>query len=214
MGATRSSGASQAIVVRDPALQTGADLRGRKVATARGGWTHYALFRILEHAGVKPSEVDIAWLLPSDAALAFRTGALGAWTVWEPFISLEVVQFDARVLADAQGLTPSASVLAAGEAAIRDKTAAIADFNRRVAAGWVWANAHRSDYARSTAALIRQPIPVIERAYATSAEHGIPIDATLVAEFQEAVGRAVGYGIVSRPFDVAQAIDRRFMGGA
>lgn len=211
VGATRSSGASQAIVVRDPAIGAVSDLRGRKVAAARGGWTHYSLFRILEQAGVKPNEVDIAWLLPSDAVLAFRTGAIHAWSAWEPFTSLEVVQFGARVLADAKGLTPSASVMAAGDAAIRDKAAEIADFNRRVAAGWVWANGHLPEYARSTAALIRQPVPVIERAYAVSRQHGISIDAPLLREFQEAINRAVGYGIVSRRFDVAQAVDPCFL---
>lgn len=115
------------------------------------------------------------------------------------------------LLADAKGLTPSASVMAAGDAAIRDKEPEIADLNRRVTAGWAWANEHLPDYARSTAALIRQPAPVIERAYAVSEQRGIPIDAPLLGEFQEAVNRAVEYGIVSRRFDVARAVDPRFL---
>jgi sulfonate transport system substrate-binding protein len=211
VGATRSDGASQNIVVKaDGSIRTVADLRGKRVAAARGGWTHYSLFRILERAGVKPSEVNIAWLLPSDAALAYRSGAIDAWSVWEPFTSLEVLNFGSRVLADARGLTPSASLLAVSEPALRNKRPQLEDFVRRNRLGWEWANAHLKDYARTTAALIRQPVPVIERAYEVSAQKAVPIDAALLAEFQEAVDRCVEYGIVSRRFKVADGIDPSF----
>lgn len=213
VAATRSDGASQAIVVKaDGPIRSVADLRGKRVAAARGGWTHYSLFRILERAGVKPSEVDIAWLLPSDAALAFRSGAIDAWSLWEPFISLEVLNFGGRVLADARGLTPSASVLAVSEPALRNKRPQLEDFVRRNRLGWEWARDHQKDYARTTAALIRQPVPVIERAYAVNDTRAVPIDEALLAAFQEAVDRSVAYGIVSRRFNVAEGIDPSFTG--
>ncbi len=213
IGATRSDAASQNIVVKaDGPIRTVADLRGKRVAAARGGWTHYSLFRILEQAGVKPSEVNIAWLLPADAALAYRTGAIDAWSVWEPFTSLEVLNFGSRVLADARGLTPSASLLAVSEPALRNKRPQLQDFVRRNRIGWEWARDHLKDYARTTAALIRQPVPVIERAYEVSDVKAVPIDAALLAEFQEAVDRCVGYGIVSRRFNVAEGIDTSFSG--
>ena len=213
VGATRSDGASQALVVKaEGPIRSVADLRGKRVAAARGGWTHYSLFRILEKAGLRPSDVNIAWLLPSDAALAYRSGAIDAWSVWEPFTSLEVLNFGSRVLADAHGLTPSASLLAASEPAVRTKRPQLEDFVRRHRQGWGWARSHSKAYARTTAGLIRQPAPVIERAYEVSDTRAVPIDAALLAEFQEAVDRCVGYGIVSRPFNVAEGIDASFNG--
>jgi sulfonate transport system substrate-binding protein len=212
VGATRSNGASQSIVVRgDSAIRTVADLRGLRVAAARGGWTHYSLLRILEQAGVKPSEVTFVWLLPSDAAIAFRSGAIDAWSVWEPFTSLEVIQFGARVLADARGLTPSASLLAASGPALQNKRPQIADFVTRQAQGWAWARDHRPDYARTTAQLIRLPEPVVQRAYAVNDTRAVPIDDALIREFQAAVDRAVADGIVSRHFDVAGSVDKSFL---
>ncbi len=212
VGATRSDGAAQSIVVRgDSPIRTVADLRGRRVATARGGWTHYSLLRILESAGVKPSELTIVLLLPSDAAIAFRSGAVDAWSVWEPFTSLEVVQFDARVLAHARGLTPSASLLAASDPALRDKRPQIADFVARQARGWTWARDHLPDYASSTARLIHLPGPVVQRAYEVNDTRAIPIDDALIREFQTAVDHAVTDGIVSRHFDVAGSVDRNFL---
>ena len=208
IGATRSDGASQNIVVRgDGPIRSVADLRGRRVAAARGGWTHYSLFRILEAHGISPEEVKIAWLLPAEAALAFRSGAIDAWSVWEPFTSLEVLQFGARVLADARGLTPSASFLATSETALRDKRPLLADFVARNRRGWAWAGGNLREYAKVTARLTRQPEAVVERAYAVNDTRAVPLDDALLREFQEAVERSVTYGIVSRRFDVRQAID-------
>jgi sulfonate transport system substrate-binding protein len=131
--------------------------------------------------------------------------------VWEPFTSLEVIQFAARVLADARGLTPSASLLAASVRALRDKRPQIADFVARQAQGWAWARTHLPDYARSTAQLIRLPEPVVQRAYKVNDTRAVPIDDALIREFQTAVDRAVADGIVSRHFDVAESVDKNFL---
>lgn len=63
-------------------------------------------------------------------------------------------------------------------------------------------------HARVTARLTRQPEPVVERAYTVSGTRAVPLDDALVREFQDAVDRSVRYGIISRHFDVSDAIDR------
>lgn len=211
IGATRQYGASQALVVKDAGpLKTVADLRGKRIAAARGGWTHYSLLRILHQAGVEPAETRIAWLLPAEAGLAFRSGEIDAWSVWEPYTSLEVLNFGARVLADARGLTPSASILAANDTAIRTKRALLADLVRRQATGWTWAQANIPAYAAATAALIRLPEPVLQRAYTVSATRGISLDPPLLAEWQQAVDLAVEYGVIPKRISVADVVDTSF----
>lgn len=207
ISATRSDGASQAIVARPGAgIADAAGLRGRRVAAARGGWTHYSLLRILEKHGIPRDAVNIAWLLPADAALALRSGAVDAWSVWEPFTSLEILEFQATLVADARGLTPSASFLAAHDAALRDKAPQLAELSARVARAWGWAQAHIPDYARSTAALLRQPVPVLERAYRVNATRAIALDDAAIAEWQEAADKAHGFGVIPRPLQVRQAL--------
>ncbi|MCK8784288.1 ABC transporter substrate-binding protein [Roseomonas sp. NAR14] len=218
IAAQRSDGASQAIVVRgapggDGPIRTLADLRGKRVAAARGGWTHYSLLAILRNAGIDPAEVRIAWMLPADAALAFRAGEVDAWSIWEPYTSLEVLQFGGRVLADAHGLTPSASLIAVNRSALREKRPLLADFVRRHAAGWAWARGHLPEYARSTAQLIRLPVPVLERAYRVNDARAIPLDDALIREFQTAVDRATEYGVIARRINVAEAVDTSFPPG-
>jgi sulfonate transport system substrate-binding protein len=211
IAATRSDGASQAIVARgESKIRTVADLRGKRVAAARGGWTHYSLLAILKQAGIDPAELKIVWLLPAEAALALRSGDIDAWSLWEPYTSLEVLNFGARVVADARGLTPSASVIAVHDKALAERRPQLEDFVRRNAAGWAWARDHLDDYARSTAQIIRQPEPVIRRAYGISDTRAIPIDAALVREFQAAVDAAAAWGVVPKRIDVADAVVQNF----
>ncbi|MCQ4159077.1 ABC transporter substrate-binding protein [Roseomonas sp. GC11] len=209
ISATRSDGASQAVVARPGAgIADAAGLRGRRIAAARGGWTHYSLLRILEKHGIAPGEVNIAWLLPADAALALRSGAVDAWSIWEPFTSLEILEFQASLVADARGLTPSASFLAAHDTALREKAPLLRELSARVARGWSWAQGHIPDYARATATLLRQPVPVLERAYRVNDTRAIAIDDAAIAEWQEAADKAHGFGVIPRPLKVTDAIHR------
>ncbi len=155
-----------------------------------------------------------AWLLPAEAALAFRTGEVDAWSVWEPYTSLEVLNFDARVLADARGLVPSASVLAVHNDALTPRREQLQDFVQRHERGWAWAQQNLREYARFTAQIIRQPVPVIERAYEVNQTRAVPIDDALVREFQTAVDQAHEWGVVPGRVNVAEAVDQSFSRGA
>lgn len=109
-----SSAASQALVVKDAEpLKTVADLRGKRIAAARGGWTHYLLLRILDHGGIAPAEIRIAWLLPAEAGLAFRSGEIDAWSVWE-LAPRRAYEIEATVPA-----VPDAAIVAEVRAAAR-----------------------------------------------------------------------------------------------
>ncbi|MBX6385608.1 MAG: ABC transporter substrate-binding protein [Microbispora sp.] len=213
IGVARPSPAGQGILVRDAAIRSLADLRGKRIAGNRGGWGHYLIRSALKREGIRPEEVTINFLPPTDALLAFRSGAVDAWAIWEPYISVEVQQFQARTLVDGRGLTPSIMFVSAHEAAIRDKRPLLADFLRRFAAGWDWARTHIPDYARYNSALTRIPEPALRRAYEIEATAAAPLDEALVREFQVAADNAVEFGLLQRRVDVARSVDLGFAPG-
>lgn len=210
IGVARPSPAGQGILVRDAAIRSVADLRGKRIAGNRGGWGHYLIRSALKREGVRPEEVTINFLPPTDALLAFRSGAVDAWAIWEPYISVEIQQFAARTLVDGRGLTPSIMFVSAHEQAISDKRPLLADFLRRFAAGWDWARTHIPDYARYNSALTRIPEPVLRRAYEIEATAAAPLDAALVREFQAAADNALEFGLLQRRVDVARSVDLGF----
>ena len=213
IAATRSSAAAQAILVRpDSPICTVADLRGRKAAGNRGGWGQYLIRAALKQAGILPSEVDLVPLAPVDAALAFRSGAVDAWAVWDPYVSLEVLQFGARVLVDGRGLTPAITLVAAHEGAIAAKHAVLDDFLGRFRTAWAWADSHIPEYARSNAALTRLPEAVLRRSYETERSRPVALTPDLIGELQSAAGNAVEFGLLRRALEVRRAFDISFSG--
>ncbi|KAA2213355.1 ABC transporter substrate-binding protein [Teichococcus oryzae] len=211
IGATRHNPASQAILVRgDSPIRTIADLRGRKVVGNRGGWGQYLVRAALKRDNIAPGEVTIVPLGPADGSLAFRSGAVDAWAIWEPYISIEVEGFGARVLADGTGLTPTVNFISVNEKVIREKRPLLQDFLRRNQRGWNWARGNIPAFARSTSELTRIPEPMLRRAYEVQQSRAVPIDAALVAELQQASDQAVEFGVFSRPIRVAEAFDTSF----
>jgi sulfonate transport system substrate-binding protein len=211
VGATRADPRSQAILVRgDGPLKTVADLRGRKIAINRGGWGHYLARAALAEAKVDVSEVTLVPLGPVDAALAFRSGAIDAWPVWQPYVAIETETFGARVLRDGTGLCPTVTLTSVHADALQGKRALIQDFLVRQQKGWDWARGHLPAFAASTAALTRIPEPLMQKAQASQDTRAVPLDAALLAELQQAADRAVEYGVLSRKVRVADAFDTGF----
>ena len=208
IGAGRPSAAAQAILVRDGApIHSVADLRGRKVAGNRGGWGQYLIRSALQQAGLPPDAIELVLLPPTDAALAFRSGAVDAWAVWDPYVALEVQQFGAQVLVDGRGLTPAIMLLAAHQDAVRTKRAALGDFLHRFRAGWAWADAHIPEYAHYNAALTRLPEPVLRSTYETERTAPTPLTPALIAELQTAADNAVAFGLLRQKLEVRPAFD-------
>ncbi|MCP8967216.1 aliphatic sulfonate ABC transporter substrate-binding protein [Ectobacillus ponti] len=85
-------------------IQNLADLKGKKIAVAKGSSGFNLLYRALDQAGLKPEDVKIIQLQPDEAQPAFESGAVDAWSIWEPFISLQTITNGARVLEDGQSL--------------------------------------------------------------------------------------------------------------
>ena len=210
IGASKALPAGQAILVRDPAIRTVADLRGRKVAGNRAGWGQYLIQAALKRAGVPASEVGITLLAPADAALAFRSGTVDAWAVWDPYVSFEVVQFGARVLVDGTNLSPSITFVAATDDAIRTKRPLLADFLKRFSAGWQWSQNHIAEYARYNSELTHFPQVVLERAYTEQLAKAVPLDSALLADYQQVADQSAAFGLLSRKLDVRSSVDLSF----
>lgn len=87
------------LVAKDSPIQTLQDLKGKQIAVAKGSSGYGLLYKTLEFAGLKPSDVKIIQLQPDEAAPAFETGKVDSWAIWEPFQSTQVIKNGARVLA-------------------------------------------------------------------------------------------------------------------
>ena len=209
--AGKSGGSSTALLVRkDSPIRSVADLRGKKIATGRGSIGHYLLLRLLEEAGLKPTDVQVVFLTPGDAKAAFTSGAIDGWVTWGSYVALAKLHDDATVLADGGGRLSGYGFEAASEAAIAGKRPQVEDFLRRLAKARRWAGDHPQEYA---AALSKetglQPDVAL---YTVQNYRSAPteIDDTAVAEATAVLDRFRAAGAVTATRDPAGAFDRSF----
>lgn len=72
-------------VKKDSGIKTLADLKGRKIATDKGGSGHHVLLKALDKAGISPKDVKISHFDPADALAAFNGGQVDALASWRTF---------------------------------------------------------------------------------------------------------------------------------
>ena len=100
---------SAILVLRDSALKTLADLKGKKVALQKGSSAHYLLVRAVEKAGLQWSDISPIYLTPADARAAFERTSVDAWAIWDPFYSATQLNIQARALVTGRGLSSNNS---------------------------------------------------------------------------------------------------------
>ncbi len=211
IAAIRQSREGLAILVPETsAIQSFDDLRGKKIATGRGSIGHQLILAALESKGWKVSDVQIAFLAPSDAKIAYMQGSVDAWSTWEPYVSQEEVLFKSRRVVSAEGLTPGLSFQVASPEAIRDKREALQDFVRRLAAARAWSLGNVKSYAETWGSLMNIPTAVPLNWLARAKIHIVPIDAGVVADEQKTIDLYFRSGLISRKLDASDIVDRSF----
>jgi len=209
--ASAQGGVSTAILVpRNSPIRSEADLRGRRIATGRGSIGHYLLLRSLERAGLKPSDVTIVFLAPSDAKAAFSTGAVDAWSTWAPYLPLAQRDEGARVLTDGRGLLTGYGFEAATAGATEAKRAQLQDYLQRLDRAERWALAHQEAYAKILAQETGLDDDIARKTVALSLRTPRPIDEAVVAEQAEVLKRFRASGAITAAPDVKAAFDSSF----
>ena len=209
--ASAQGGLSTAILIpRDSPIHSEADLRGRRIATGRGSIGHYLLLRSLERAGLKPSDVTIVFLAPSDAKAAFASGAVDAWSTWAPYLLLAERDEGARVLTDGRDLLSGYGFEAASAGAIQAKRAQLQDYLLRLDRAERWALAHQDAYARILAKETGLDDDIARRTVALNLRTPRPIDEAVVAEEGRVLRRFQGAGAIAGAPDVKAAFDPSF----
>ena len=207
VGAQPVRGDNQAIIVRDGGpVRTLADLRGRRVAYTRGSSAHNVVVKALGRAGLVPSDIQSVPLQPADAAAAFRTGAIDAWAIWDPFLAIAQQDPATRVLAQATDVAPSNSFFLARRAWAErapDQVAALLDAINTAAA---WAAANPDALAGLMAEVTGVPIAA-QRLAAPRGVYAVqPMDPAIVAQQQDIADTFARLRIIPAPIDVRQAL--------
>ncbi|MQB42797.1 aliphatic sulfonate ABC transporter substrate-binding protein [Rhizobium sp. ICMP 5592] len=128
VGQYSGSPEGSAILVRkDSPIQTLADLKGKKLAFKRGSSAHNVAVKALRKGGLTVDDVQALDLAPPDASAAFKTGAIDAWSIWDPYLAIAEADPDTRILTTARGLLDSYSYFLGNADFTKDNAQVIVD---------------------------------------------------------------------------------------
>jgi sulfonate transport system substrate-binding protein len=211
IAAIRQSREGLAVLVPEKSpIQSFDDLRGKKIATGRGSIGHQLILAALEAKGWRPDDVQIVFLTPSDAKIAYLQGSVDAWSAWEPYVSQEEVLFKSRRVMTAEGLTAGLSFQVASPEAVRDKRLALEDFVRRLAMARAWSLGNVTSYAETWGKLMNIPSAVPLNWLARARISIVPIDEGVIADEQKTIDLYFRSGLIRRQLDASDIVDRSF----
>jgi len=211
IAAIRQSREGLAILVpENSTIRSFDDLRGKKIATGRGSIGHQLILAALESKGWKVNDVQLAFLAPSDAKIAYMQGSVDAWSTWEPYVSQEEVLFKSRRVMTAEGLTPGLSFQVASPQAIRDKRPQLEDFVRRLAAARAWSLGNVNSYAEAWGKLMNIPTAVPLNWLTRAKIRIVPVDDGVVADEQKTIDLYFRSSLINRKLDASDIVDRSF----
>jgi sulfonate transport system substrate-binding protein len=211
IAAIRQSREGLAVLVPErSAIWSFDDLRGKKIATGRGSIGHQLILAALEKNGWTANDIQIVFLAPSDAKVAYTQGSVDAWSTWEPYGSQEEVLFKSRRVITGEGLTPGLSFEVATPDAIRDKREALQDFVTRLTAARAWSLGNVGGYAETWGRLMNIPASVAVNWLTRAKIQIAPIDDAVVADEQKTIDLYFRSGLIRQKLDAAAIVDRSF----
>ncbi|RAI57722.1 aliphatic sulfonate ABC transporter substrate-binding protein [Roseicella frigidaeris] len=207
VAATPSRGASQAILVpQDSPLRSVQDLKGKRLAFARGSSAHSLAVGAVEKAGLAWGDLTPVELPPADAGAAFARGNIDAWSIWDPFFALAEIQRQARVLAAGEDVEPQSSYFLAHRGFTEAHPRLVAQVVAVLAEIGAWSAAHRAEVAQLGAEATGLPIEAMRRAAQRTAFEVVPLSDAIVAQQQRVADRFHRLKLIPRAVTVRDIV--------
>jgi sulfonate transport system substrate-binding protein len=204
--ATQPSPHSVAILTASgSAVKTVAGLAGKRVAVAKGSSAHYLLVSALRHAGLAYTDIQPVYLQPPDGRIALQSGAVDAWSIWDPFLSAAVVS-GATVVADGEGLMPNRAFYLSSRAFATQNAAALGAAVDALKAVEAWEPSHIPEMAAQLSRTTGVPRSVLKLWFTRQKYGVVPITPAIIADQQHIADVFAELHLIPRKVDVAQAV--------
>lgn len=193
------------IVPKDSPVRSVADLKGKKIAVGKGSNANFLLVKLIENAGLKFSDVEVAYLPPADARAAFESGRVDAWAIWDPFLAAAEKQLNARVVADGKGAVANHQFYLAARAYAEKHPEIVHILLDEIDKIDQWGRQNPKEVAKFIAPLIGIDLPIIDVA-AHRLTYGVkPVTPEVIAAQQKIADKFYELKLVPKHVKVSDA---------
>lgn len=201
------SGANEGLLVhRDGPLHDIPGLRGRTVGVTRGSSAHNFLVQLLGKAGLKPTDVQVSFLQPPDAAAAFRQGSLDAWAIWDPYFAVAQADPGTRLLSTGEGVAATNNFFLAGRSYAERNPALMRLLVGQINDTAQWAGTHKGELAQVMAQVTGVSVAAQTVAAARGSYTAAFLTDAVVAQQQEIADTFAGLRLVPGHVAVRDAV--------
>jgi sulfonate transport system substrate-binding protein len=197
---------AQAIVVpKDSPITSLAQLKGQRIAFAKGAGAHYLLLEALASQGLSIKDVEPAYLSPADGRAAFEKGSVAAWVIWDPFLAAVQRQADARILRDGTQLSNYRRFYLAATPFAQSRPEVLAAVYAELQQAGTWIKANPGPASEWNAPLLGLDAPTVAAANLRRSYRVQPVDAEALAEQQRIADAFTQAAILPRRVAIAES---------
>jgi NitT/TauT family transport system substrate-binding protein len=206
---------STVIVRKDLPAQSLRDLKGKTFAIPSKYSNQYLVItKLMADQGVDPNDIKFVELPPPDMPGALAAKAIDAYFIGEPHAAKAELDGSGRVLYFAKDIWPHfiSCVLVVTDKLIKERPEVVRDLVRGIAESGEWAETHRIEAAKIVSPYFRQDEKLVRYVLTQPPDRVsyrmlTPTD----EELQRIHDMAIKAGILQKPIDMKDLVDREFI---
>ena len=207
VAALPSNGAGEAIIAKpDSGISSVKDLKGRKVGVGKGTSAHNLLVAALEKEGIGFDEITPVYLSPADAAAAFASDKIDAWSIWDPFFAIAETRHKPNVLVRSSDILSVNTYFLANRDFAAEHPDAIGKTLAALSVAADWADKNREKVAAALHEVTGVPLDAQTLA-ANRATFGVgPVTPEVIINQQETADRFHRLKLIPKAINIADAV--------
>ncbi|KRF03673.1 sulfonate ABC transporter substrate-binding protein [Paenibacillus sp. Soil766] len=200
------------IIPKNSPIKELKDLKGKKIAVAKGSSAYNFLYMAIAKAGLKDDDIKVIQLQPDDARPALDSGAIDAWSIWDPYATIAVFQAGAKVLVSGEELNINApGFLIARTKFTQDHPDLTVLFLKTYEQARKYYLDHQDEVANGFVKTQKLDKPIIE----TVLKNTFPLLSPITPEFakahQEQADFLYSQGAINKKLDTSQVLEGKFV---
>jgi len=205
VAAAPAPGSQSAILVhKDGPIRTIADLKGKTVAFVRGSSAHNVAVAALATAGLSLNDITPVSLGPADAGVAFASGKIDAWSIWEPYFAIAEKDPQARVLTTADGILDTYSFFLANGHYAKANGAVLREVVATLAQEADWSQGHLDETIKAISEItgVAEDITRVSVTRTHARFAVLPVNDDVVRVQQKTADTFFAAGLIPRKLDI------------
>ena len=194
------------LVKNDSPVKSILELKGKKVAVAKGSNSHYFLIKALEKQGLTLNDIIPTYLPPAEARAALEQGHVDAWSVWDYFYASAEIQAGVRTLTNGEGIVDNHAFYISRRPFVELYPEAVKAIVDEVAKTDAWIVSNPSDAAASLATQTGVDAKILQRAIERSNYGPVALTTEVIAAQQKIADTIHALGLIPKPIVVKEAV--------